>query len=59
MAICPPATPESNTIVRPSCSKCGAQTLLARIDPDLPGHDRRTFECPHCGYSESVITKIK
>ena len=31
----------------PICPKCGATMWLARIEPDEPGHDSRTFECPH------------
>lgn len=23
--------------------------MLARIEPDEPGHEKRTFECPSCG----------
>ena len=27
------------------CTKCGAKMTLARIEPDKPGYDLRTFEC--------------
>jgi transcription elongation factor Elf1 len=33
--------------------------LLARIEPDKPDHDKRTFECPKCGNSESFVVKYK
>ena len=39
----------------PNCKKCGTTMLLARIEPDEPGHDKRTFECPRC---ENVISEI-
>ena len=28
--------------------KCGTRMLLVRIFPDIPGIDRRTYECPRC-----------
>jgi hypothetical protein len=52
-----PATPATNAIIRPPCEKCGNSTLLARIEPDEPGYDRRTFECPVCDHSQSTIIK--
>ena len=42
-------------IYRPSCSKCGAPTTLARIEPAREsGHDLRTFECTVCGNADVV-----
>jgi hypothetical protein len=37
-------TAHSNAMIRPPCPRCGATMLLARIEPDTPGHDRRTFD---------------
>ena len=37
-------------IERPLCPECGSLMWLARIMPDEPGHDLRTFECPECGH---------
>jgi hypothetical protein len=54
-----PATAYSDAIVRPPCTKCGTVMLLARIEPDKPGHDLRTFECPKCEHSESVVIKFR
>jgi predicted RNA-binding Zn-ribbon protein involved in translation (DUF1610 family) len=48
-------TNSSRAIVRPECPKCGTQMMLARIEPDAPGEDRRTFECPMCEHSESIL----
>jgi hypothetical protein len=47
-AIFGPATPYSDSIVRPSCSECGTATLLVGIEPDGPGHELHTFQCPRC-----------
>jgi len=33
--------------------------LLARIEPDTPGHDRRTFECRQCENSETVLVNFR
>ena len=41
------ATPPE-VMARPCCPKCGAQMWLARIYPDKPGYDQRTYECPDC-----------
>ena len=42
-------------IYRPPCSKCGAPTTLARIEPAREsGHDLRTFECTACGNADVV-----
>ena len=47
------------TIARPLCSKCSRQMWLARIEPFDPNHDMRTFECPACDHSESIVVKYK
>jgi transcription elongation factor Elf1 len=31
---------------------------LAQIEPGRPGFDLRTFECPKCKHSESVVVKF-
>jgi hypothetical protein len=33
--------------------------MLARIVPEAPGEDRRTFECPMCEHSESIVVKYE
>lgn len=45
-------------ISRPNCPRCDARMRLARIEPDKPGYDLRTFECGSCGHSTSIIAKI-
>jgi transcription elongation factor Elf1 len=33
---------------------------LARIEPtDKADHDQRTFECPQCEHSETLMVKFK
>jgi Zn ribbon nucleic-acid-binding protein len=41
----------TRAIVRPRCPKCNAVMMLARIEPDRPGH----FECPVCDYAASEV----
>jgi DNA-directed RNA polymerase subunit M/transcription elongation factor TFIIS len=59
MALFPPATTASDAIKRPPCPECGTMMILARIEPDKPNHDKRTFECPKCHHSESMVVKFK
>jgi hypothetical protein len=54
-----PATPHSDSIKRPPCSKCGAPTVLCRIEPDSPGHEQHMFECSVCQHEQSEVVKIK
>jgi hypothetical protein len=35
------------------------QMYLARIEPERPGHDLRTFECPRCQHVETAVVKFK
>jgi len=37
---------------------CGAKMMLARIEPERPGYDSRTFECSKCEHIASAVTKI-
>lgn len=42
-------------VYRPRCSRCGAPTTLARIEPAAkPGHDLRTFECTVCNNADML-----
>ena len=51
-------TPTNPTLYdRPRCPKCITQMYLAQIMPDQPGFDLRTFICPSCENSESVLVK--
>jgi hypothetical protein len=53
----PPPSPFIN-VVRPPCPKCGTTMMLARIEPEEPGFDLRTFECPACGALDTRIIAI-
>ena len=55
-----PSTIDAVQNYRPACSKCGALTSLARIEPsDEDDHDLRTFECMACDHSEVVKIKFR
>jgi hypothetical protein len=58
MTIYQPTTPYSDSIMRPVCRECGRKMMLSRIEPDAPGHDKRTFECA-VGHEHSEIVKFK
>jgi len=58
MATYQPVTKETDAIVRPACPQCGHRMMLARIEPDSPGYDRRSFECPDCGHERTVIVEF-
>jgi hypothetical protein len=44
---------------RTRCPECGARMCLDRVEPDKPDHDRRTFGCPRCQHTESVVVKYR
>jgi hypothetical protein len=44
-------------IHRPTCAKCGAHMMLARIMPARMGFDIRTFECPKCDHLHEVMVE--
>ena len=49
------ATPHSDCIVRPSCSECGTATFLVGIEPERPGYELLTFQCPKCENFEIAV----
>jgi hypothetical protein len=57
----PNPTPRVPLLVPPLelllCPKCAQFMWLARIEPDKPDHDRRTFECRDCDYTKTVVVK--
>jgi hypothetical protein len=48
---------QSPAVERPWCAACEIQMWLARIQPDKPGYDRRTFECPVCHDEMAVVVE--
>jgi RNase P subunit RPR2 len=57
MTTCQPATAHSDSIKRPTCSKCGMAMLLFGIEAESPGHELLSFECPNCQNIETRIGK--
>jgi hypothetical protein len=50
-------TPHSDTIKRPDCSECGTLTRLFGIEPEKPGFELLSFECPACRHIQTEIGK--
>ena len=44
---------------RPRCPECGARMWLMCIESEKTGRDLRTFTCPVCEYSETVMVKYR
>lgn len=55
MATYQPKTPHSDLIERPNCAKCGAKMRLFGIEPERPGHELHSFECPTCKDIQTAI----
>jgi hypothetical protein len=45
-------------IKRPRCQQCEGAMSLRLIEPEKPGFDAQTFECPKCFVSETVVISI-
>jgi hypothetical protein len=45
-------------IKSPRCPQCGAMMSLRVIEPERPGFDSRTFECPKCYDTETFVASI-
>jgi hypothetical protein len=51
--------PENTPIdARPGCPECSALMCLALVEPEQPGFDLRTFECPRCQHVGTVVVKF-
>jgi len=48
----------SPDIERPTCPACGQLMWIARISPDAPGYDKRTFDCPVCEISQIAVVCV-
>lgn len=61
MTLYKPATPYSDSIVRPDCPRCGTRMMLSRITPvrDKPDHDKHMFECAKCGNEISEVVRFE
>jgi hypothetical protein len=47
-----------NVIKGPHCQKCGETMVLRIIEPERPGFDARTFECPKCFGTQTLVVSI-
>jgi hypothetical protein len=52
-----PTTPHSDSIERPDCSCCGTKTRLFGMEPEHPGYELHSFECPNCHHIQTAIGK--
>jgi DNA-directed RNA polymerase subunit M/transcription elongation factor TFIIS len=48
----------ANVMKSPRCPKCGDMMSLRVIEPERPGFDSRTFECPKCYDTETLVMSI-
>jgi CheY-like chemotaxis protein len=48
----------ADAIKQHPCRKCGAMMPLRVVEPDRPGLELRTFECPTCYETESLVASI-
>jgi len=48
----------ANAMKNPGCPKCGEMMALRIIEPERPGFDSRTFECPKCYDTETLVVSI-
>ena len=58
MTIYQPATPHSNSIVRPGYPKCRTRMRLFGIEPEAPGFELLSFECPSCHHIKTKQANI-
>jgi hypothetical protein len=42
----------------PRCRECGETMALRIIEPERPGFDSRTFECPKCFVTDTLVVSI-
>ena len=50
-----PATPHSDSIIRPFCPKCKTKMDLFGIEAESFGYETQSFSCPKCNH---VYTRI-
>jgi hypothetical protein len=47
-----------NVIKSPRCAKCEEMMALRLVEPERPGFELRTFECPKCLGTETLVASI-
>ena len=59
MILYQPAIRHSDSMNRPTCSKCGSATQLFGIEAaGRPGYELLTFVCPECEHIETAVRKV-
>jgi hypothetical protein len=53
-----PRTAHSDSIARPDCPKCQTKMRLFGIEPERPGYELHSFECPSYKHVEAIVGKI-
>jgi hypothetical protein len=43
---------------RPFCADCDAPMILSLLEQDKPGFELRTFACPMCAATESIVVRV-
>jgi hypothetical protein len=46
------------TCERPFCADCEGPMILSLLEQDKPGFDLRTFVCPICAATESIVVRV-
>jgi hypothetical protein len=46
------------TSARPFCADCDAPMILSLLEQDKPGFELRTFACPMCAATESIVVRV-
>src|SRR4030095_3256235 len=49
--------PRERPFNRPACPNCGCPMWLAIVEPDKPGHEKRSYECPRCQREEEYVVQ--
>ena len=57
MIIYQPATPRSNSPIRPNCPECHRRMRLFGIESEA-SHELYSYECPKCERIETSVAQI-
>ena len=49
--------PRERPFDRPACPNCGCPMWLAIVEPDKPGHEKRSYECPRCQREDEHVVQ--
>jgi hypothetical protein len=52
-----PSPPISAPSERVNCPSCEMSMKLVLVEPNKPGQELRTYQCPACGTSKGFILK--